>query len=502
MASDVRGRRGRQGALAAVAAVLVVAAVSVAALDLTGRLPGGLVGNEAPVTVLSTLPGSPAVTDPVRPPTPAPVLGDASVTAGIPLPAVGALTKALAGPALGGNPGAVVLDVATGQSLLDQDGSTPRTPASVAKLATAAAALMTLPANQRLVTRVVGGSPVAQPATPSPGVTASTGSSVAREVVLVGAGDARLTRADVGRLAAATARSLSATDPAAGSASATASVSVGVDDSLFSGPALEPGWPATYVPAGVVSPVSALSVDGGRLRPGSEARSPDPALAAGELLAAGLRRRGITVAEVVDRAAAPAGAAVLAQVESPTVPELVEQALQNSDNDLAEALLRLVGIGAGQPGSFEGGASAVAAALVALGVPTDGLDLRDGSGLDRASQVAPVTVARILLAAADGSHPELAPVLDGLPVAGFSGTLALRFRDPAGTGSAGGASAAGLVRGKTGTLTGVSALAGTTSASGRPVVFAVMSKDVPVRSTLQARADLDRFAELLTNPGD
>jgi D-alanyl-D-alanine carboxypeptidase/D-alanyl-D-alanine-endopeptidase (penicillin-binding protein 4) len=107
--------------------------------------------------------------------------------------------------------------------------------------------------------------------------------------------------------------------------------------------------------------------------------------------------------------------------------------------------------------------------------------------------VPPDTLGRLLLLAADGAHSSLAPLLDGLPVAGFSGTLVLRF----GTGPPG--SAAGLVRAKTGTLTGVSALAGTTSVDGHPVVFVVMSDEVPDGATLQARDDLDRFAAVLSN---
>ena len=94
--------------------------------------------------------------------------------------------------------------------------------------------------------------------------------------------------------------------------------------------------------------------------------------------------------------------------------------------------------------------------------------------------------------AADGSHPALAALVDGLPVAGFSGTLALRF--VAGLPR----TAAGVVRGKTGTLTGVSSLAGTTTVAGRPVVFVVMTDRVPAGATLQARDDLDRFAAVLS----
>ena len=172
--------------------------------------------------------------------------------------------------------------------------------------------------------------------------------------------------------------------------------------------------------------------------------------------------------------------------------EIAELALQTSDNDLAETLLRLVAVKAGQPADFAGGAAAVIGALASLGVPTGGMVLLDGSGLARGSAVPPATLADLLVRAAGGSAPGLSALVDGLPVAGFSGTLALRFT----TGPP--RAVAGVVRAKTGTLTGVSALAGTTTVDGRPTVFVVMADQVPDGATLQARDELDRFAAVLT----
>lgn len=267
-------------------------------------------------------------------------------------------------------------------------------------------------------------------------------------------------------------------------------VVVRVDDSMFTGAATSPDWPVSYVGSGVVSPVSALSVDAGRVSPTSDARETDPALAAGRALVRLLEGRGVRVAGEVSRVAAPAGAEELAAVSSPTVTDLVELMLSSSDNDLAESLLRLVAVGAGRPGTFADGSAVVAQTLLDLGVPTDGLVLLDGSGLARGSSIAPEALARLLVAAADGTRPVLGPLVSGLPVAGFSGTLSLRF----GAGRAG--TAAGLVRAKTGTLSGVSTLAGLASVAGRPVVFVVMSDRVPA-DTLAARDALDRFAATL-----
>ena len=139
-----------------------------------------------------------------------------------------------------------------------------------------------------------------------------------------------------------------------------------------------------------------------------------------------------------------------------------------------------------------------------LGVPTDGLALLDGSGLSRGSRIAPETLGALLaLAAGHDADPRLRPLVTGLPVAGFSGTLADRF-GTAGDGRAG----AGEVRAKTGTLTGVSSLAGVVGRGvDRPpgqfrlLAFAVMTDDVQVSNTLDARDALDRIAAALGPDG-
>ncbi len=76
----------------------------------------------------------------------------------------------------------------------------------------------------------------------------------------------------------------------------------------------------------------------------------------------------------------------------------------------------------------------------------------------------------------------------GLPVAGFTGSLETRFEDAAPQGR-------GRVRAKTGTLTGVSALAGVaTDLDGNPMVFVLMADRVALEDTLDAREALDALA--------
>lgn len=388
-----------------------------------------------------------------------------------------ALQRLLSSGPLGTSPGALVVDATTGRVLLDREGAVPRTPASVLKLATGAAALTTLDPGSRLRTRAVTG-------------------TEDNEVILVGAGDTTLTRAPNPRAypRRASLRELADATTAALRARGRTSVTLRVDDSLFAGPAVSPNWPPTYVTSGVVSPVSALCLDGGRVAPRSDARAADPALAAGRSFADLLTRRGVSVTGEVGRSIAPVDAEDLAAVESPTVTELVELMLGSSDNELAESLLRLVAAAGGRPATFSDGTAVVEGVLAELGVPIDGLVLLDGSGLARGSAVAPATLAALLvLAAGVRSPPALDHLVTGLPVAGFSGTLSARYR--AGRPR----TAAGLVRAKTGTLNGVSTLAGITATRTDPVVFVVMADRVP-GDTLAAQAVLDRFAATLAGP--
>lgn len=395
---------------------------------------------------------------------------------------VASVADVLAAPmrdrALGGEVAATVVDAETGRTLFAHDADRPAAPASTAKLTTAVAVLASLGPDARLTTKVVRGT--------EPG-----------RVVLVGGGDVTLagTKADptyprparLADLAKETARSLKA--------AGTAAVSLAYDDSLFTGPRTASSWKPGYVPSGNVSPVTALSVDAGRVRPDLRARVPDPPKTAAERFAGLLERYGIAVRSEVRREPAPKGAREIATVQSPPVSALVERMLTLSDNDLAEALGRQVALAEGRPASFEGTVAAVRGVLARLGV-AKGVDLDDASGLSHADRITPRALARLLSVAASPDHPELRPVLTGLPVAAFSGTLATRYgRAPA-------SKAAGVVRAKTGTLTGVSSLAGIAyDANGRLLAFAFLADHVPPGGTLAAEAALDRLAAAVAGCG-
>ncbi len=408
------------------------------------------------------------------PPTPRPARMPLLPAAGsdAPRPATAALMAALApvlaDPAVKGRLAVSVRDVDSGEVVLDLRGDTAVLPASTAKIATAVAALLALEPTAVLTTRVVAGA--------RPG-----------EVILVGGGDPLLAgpRAARGYPRAARLAEL------AGQLAGTAVTRVLVDDSLYVGPRLGPGWRPAYVTSGDVAPVSSLYVDAGRSRPGRGPRVADPALAAGQALAALLKVRA-PVARVV----MPPDAMVLATVASVPVPQLVEDMLLRSDNDLAESLARQVALVRGQPATFAGAATAVRQVLEEAGVPRGSLALVDGSGLSRDDRLQPAALTAVLRVIARGDQSRLAPALTGLPVAGFDGTLAKRFRKGPSL------PAAGTVRAKTGTLNGVSALAGLVrTREGRLLAFDLTADGVPLGATRQAEAALDRFAAVLASCG-
>ncbi|HZX06859.1 D-alanyl-D-alanine carboxypeptidase/D-alanyl-D-alanine endopeptidase, partial [Kribbella sp.] len=195
---------------------------------------------------------------------------------------------------------------------------------------------------------------------------------------------------------------------------------------------------------------------------------------------------------------APSSAALLAQVNSPTLGQIVEYINLHSDNDGAETLLRHVGIATGNGGSYIGGVKGVRATLTKLGLDVSKATIYDGSGLTRANKVPLDLLAGAVRVAASKDHPELRHLLSGLPIAGFNGSLKRgeRFTTP------GTSAGTGLVHAKTGTLTSVHSLAGyALDRTGTLLVFAIASDTVPVPKTLDARAALDRATAVLANCG-
>ena len=416
---------------------------------------------------------TPSTTDPADG-LPAPVLPSATAARAPAASRVAARLDAVDAEKMGGRFSAHVADLTTGKVLYSRRAGTPFIPASTTKLLTAAAALSLLGPDHVFRTEVVR--------------------SGAGRLVLVGGGDPYLSTraAKPGEAARASLAALAADTATVLKRGGTTKVTLGYDASLFSGPAWNPRWPRTY--ADQVTPVSALWVDRGRTRgvsPGP--RVADPASDAARTFARALEKRGVTVTRTVP-AKRPASAATVATASSVRLEQVVERLLLTSDNDTSEVLLRHVALADDRPGSSAEGTRAVRRELDRLGVRVDDVRLQDGSGLARQTQVPARTLVDLLRLAADPAHPELRGILTGLPVAGVEGSLGARFGDEQSR------SGRGLVRGKTGTLTGVHALAGYLRTRDQHLVaYAFLVNDA--RNDYEAKVWLDRVSAALSRCG-
>jgi D-alanyl-D-alanine carboxypeptidase/D-alanyl-D-alanine-endopeptidase (penicillin-binding protein 4) len=402
---------------------------------------------------------------------PAPAVA-AALTPGTPDPTKvrATLARRLTDPRLGGRIDVVVTDLGTGRVLF-RHGSTAVTPASTTKLLTSLAALQSLGPMTRFSTRVLG---------------------VGDRITLVGGGDPFLASTPAAAKghypARADARTLARRTAAALTAQGITRVRLTYDASLFTGPGLNPRWPADYLPDDVVPPIRALWVDEGQV---NRQYVVDPAAAAARSFAASLARAGVKVLGPVRAGRAPTGAVEVAQMKSAPVGEIVQHTLAVSDNNAAEVLARQVALKVGLDPSFTGGATAVFRVLDELGVDLTGSRIYDGSGLSRQNRLTPRTLLDVLRTAASADHPTLREVITGLPVAGFTGSLQERFAD-------GPAAARGRVLAKTGTLTGVHGLAGVAAdLDGDLLGFVIIADRVPGSSSLAAKHEIDLMAAAL-----
>jgi serine-type D-Ala-D-Ala carboxypeptidase/endopeptidase (penicillin-binding protein 4) len=204
---------------------------------------------------------------------------------------------------------------------------------------------------------------------------------------------------------------------------------------------------------------------------GSERGPHAPAAYAARELLRALKGDGVSIAgHSGDATSTPVGATQLAQVQSPTVTQLLGLMLPPSDNFFAETLVKDLGALYGGAGTTSAGAAVVRETIGSLlGIHPQ---VVDGSGLSEADKTSPYQVADLLVELA--STP-IGPVLrDSMAVAGETGTLAERMRD---TG------AAGRCQGKTGTLTGVSNLVGyCNAADGHTLAFAIFTDGIPTET--------------------
>jgi serine-type D-Ala-D-Ala carboxypeptidase/endopeptidase (penicillin-binding protein 4) len=417
---------------ALVAALAGASTVAVSAAS-PGRLRAAVTGGTSASAAKPSAGAPPASPTHVSAPT-----SVASPTPPAPAPITGArLTKLRATLAAdmrhaGPSAGADVVDLDTGQTLYSLRPTTPRIPASVEKLYTTSTVLAKFGPATQLQTSVLGvGSPDAK------GVWKG-------DLYVHGGGDPTFgTDSPPGSQS-------TPTDLAAALLAATGITrvdgSVIGDETLFDQLRGDPS--SGYLPDSELDgELSALADDHGSLGDFSS-----PADFAAAAVANALRADKVVVTGHVSAAPTPAGARLLASVKSPSLATIVALTDQPSDNFYAETLLKDLGAYYGSGGSTAAGAAVVRAWLAPLGIHPY---LVDGSGLSDTDRTSPEQVVTLLRDLdPDGTGP-LAPIgaalMPALPLAGRTGTLADRMGDTP---------AAGNCEAKTGTLTGVSNLAG------------------------------------------
>lgn len=410
----------------------------------------------APASASRPVVASPAVTPS---PTPAPS----------PLPDPEVLAKKLAKVSRSGIgvSGIVVLDPSTGV-VLNSRGNRPLVPASSLKVLTVMAALDALGPQARFTTSVVR---------PSRGA-----------LVLVGGGDPLLVdKRSTSSVRPASLQDLAKKTVAALKADGVTKVSLGYDTSLFSGPSYAKNWPSNW--KSFTPRITPLMIDSGKLDAWRAA--PDPARTTADAFAARLRKAGIKVTTLT-KVTADADAEVVASAQSAPLSSIVRHTIRESNNVAAEVIARHMALAQGGKGSFAGATAALRDWLVARGLWAEGMKIDDGSGISARSKVTPAVLARAI--AMSLSTPAMAAVVEGLPVAGVSGTLKDRFADPP--------EKAGrkVVHAKTGTLPGVATLAGwVTTEDGARLAFAAMANKTSGKAT--AYNWLDRSASVLARCG-
>ena len=178
---------------------------------------------------------------------------------------------------------------------------------------------------------------------------------------------------------------------------------------------------------------------------------------------------------------------------SPTLEDMLNFALVWSDNVLSERIARLASSAAGN-GLFESGVEATFNELLtSFDLDTTKVVVKDASGLSRKNRVTAMQVAELLVKIRD--EGKYAPVVNGLPIGGISGTMEKRFVKTA-------PNAVGLVKAKTGTLNGTANLAGYVESGDHEYAFVIIADKLPRTYSAgeRARAIVDRILGKIAAP--
>ena len=245
-----------------------------------------------------------------------------------------------------------------------------------------------------------------------------------------------------------------------------------LDTSWFGTETRSKAWkPDNYQWAGLIQ---GMGINTGKIHPDQWGYQPDPARTVGDAFAAALgtaagaapqsittEKSGLATTENLDPTKPLPAVGKAQNGGKPTIVGIAQGAplsqvarvmLKESDNTLAETLGRLVALHRGSKPAFADAGAAVMQSVQDLGVDLGTSKLAGCSGLSYDTHISARVLADVVRVTADPKHPELHTITANLPVAAVDGTL----KD-----SYGNTPAAGILRGKTGTLGISNALAGT-----------------------------------------
>ena len=350
---------------------------------------------------------------------------------------------------------------------------TPRIPASTMKLVTSAGALLQFGPGHRFTTRLLA----------AEGASAQ-GRTLVGTLYLKGAGDPVLaTRSYAGRyLPGRATRIADLARPLRTKGIRLVRGPIVADEHLFDFRRLGPGWPSYY--RAYASPLSALATNQNFSGNARASYVSKPAIAAAQRMKAALRGVGVRQVGRLRVGVTPASARPIASATSPPLRTILRAMNLESDNFIAETLVKDVGAyGAGR-GTTRAGVARTRRALAARGILDASDRLVDGSGLSRANRIAASSLVR-LIADADSDTRWGSALISSL-ARGGEGTLVRRFLSGPAT---------KRVRAKTGYLNNVSAMAGrVVSRRGERYAFALVMNSPDI---LGARATQDRVVTLL-----
>jgi len=178
---------------------------------------------------------------------------------------------------------------------------------------------------------------------------------------------------------------------------------------------------------------------------------------------------------------------------SPTVKEIMNWFLTWSDNVVAERMARLAAKAAGNEFNDKGVAKTFNKVLSELGIDPSKLIIKDASGLSKENKLTANVLSQLLYKIhSDAVYSQL---IDGLPVSGKTGTLSERYIESA-------PQAVGLVKAKTGTLSGTVSMAGYVQSGDREYAFTIIADKIKrtTAASKLARKTIDIYLGKIAAP--